>query len=133
MRPLFLDTVGLIAILDSSDQWHRAATDAWSKLTVVPPRYVSTPQVMLELANALARTELRGAVADLHDELAEHGNLLVPNAEESVAAWSAYRRGTAGAAGIVDCMSFEVMRRVGAADAFTNDRHFAAAGFTTLF
>ena len=36
-------------------------------------------------------------------------------------------------AGIVDHISFAVMRRLGIADAFTNDRHFKAAGFNTLF
>ena len=36
-------------------------------------------------------------------------------------------------AGIVDHVSFVVMRRLGISDAFTNDRHFKAAGFNTLF
>jgi len=35
--------------------------------------------------------------------------------------------------GIVDCISFAVMRRLGLTEAFTNDQHFTAAGFTTLF
>jgi len=30
-------------------------------------------------------------------------------------------------------VSFAVMRRLGITEAFTNDRHFGAAGFTTLF
>jgi len=42
-------------------------------------------------------------------------------------------RAEAGDAGIVDCVSFTVMRRLGLTEAFTNDRHFQAAGFTTLF
>ena len=43
------------------------------------------------------------------------------------------RRGDAGHAGIVDHISFVVMRRLEIADAFSNDGHFQAAGFTTLF
>ncbi len=39
----------------------------------------------------------------------------------------------AGQAGIVDQVSFVVMRRLGITEAFTNDRHFQAAGFHTLF
>ena len=35
--------------------------------------------------------------------------------------------------GFVDLISFHVMRRLGLAEAFTNDRHFQAAGFVTLF
>jgi predicted nucleic acid-binding protein len=45
----------------------------------------------------------------------------------------AYDRGDASQAGIVDHVSFIVMRRVGIRQAFTNDRHFTAAGFETLF
>jgi predicted nucleic acid-binding protein len=41
--------------------------------------------------------------------------------------------GSAGEAGIVDHLSFAIMRRLGITDAFTNDRHFAAAGFNILF
>jgi len=48
-------------------------------------------------------------------------------------AWAAYERGDAAQAGIVDHISFVVMRRLGIMEAFTNDRHFQAAGFTTLF
>src|SRR5260370_1456366 len=39
----------------------------------------------------------------------------------------------AGGAGIVDQISFVVMRRLSIARAFTNDEHFRAAGFETLF
>jgi predicted nucleic acid-binding protein len=52
---------------------------------------------------------------------------------ELAAAWAAYDRGDAAGAGIVDCISFAVMRRFGLTDVFTNDQHFAAAGFTPLF
>ena len=48
-------------------------------------------------------------------------------------AWSAFARGQAGGAGIVDHISFVVMRRLGLTDAFTNDGHFVAAGFKVLF
>ena len=40
---------------------------------------------------------------------------------------------SAGQAGIVDQVSFVVMRRLGLDEAFTNDRHFQAAGFATWF
>jgi hypothetical protein len=34
--------------------------------------------------------------------------------------------------GLVDCASFVVMQDEGITEAFTNDRHFEQAGFTTL-
>jgi predicted nucleic acid-binding protein len=48
-------------------------------------------------------------------------------------AWSAYLSGAAADAGVVDHVSFIVMRRLGVTDVFSNDRHFQAAGFNTLF
>jgi predicted nucleic acid-binding protein len=48
-------------------------------------------------------------------------------------AWASYHRGEADQAGIVDQISFRVMRRLGATEAFTNDQHFRAAGFAPLF
>ena len=59
--------------------------------------------------------------------------IIDPTAEDRSTAWAAYDRGDAGDAGIVDHVSFAVMRRLGIRQAFTNDRHFTAAGFETLF
>jgi predicted nucleic acid-binding protein len=53
--------------------------------------------------------------------------------EEVEQAWADYARGVIGSAGIVDHISFAVMRRLGITDAFSNDRHFQTAGFTILF
>ena len=61
------------------------------------------------------------------------GCLFIPSADDWRAAWAAYRRGEAGSAGIVDHLAFVVMRRLGIARVFTNDQHFAAAGFDILF
>ena len=36
-------------------------------------------------------------------------------------------------AGIVDLVSFAVLRRLGITQVFTNDKHFTAAGFEVLF
>ncbi len=57
----------------------------------------------------------------------------MPTTQDWDLAWAAYARGDAGEAGIVDHVSFIIMRRLGITDAFTNDRHFKTAGFNTLF
>ena len=65
--------------------------------------------------------------------LNRRGGLIVPTDDDWELAWAAYGRGEAGDAGIVDHVSFVIMRRLGITDAFTNDRHFQAAGFHSLF
>jgi predicted nucleic acid-binding protein len=94
---------------------------------------VTTPQVLLECGNACARRPCRTDVAQLRLDLRTSGNLIDPNAAEVDAAWDAYVLGDAAQAGIVDHISFVVMRRLGLSQAFTNDAHFRAAGFETLF
>lgn len=133
MNAVFLDTVGIIAVWDVADQWHPAAETAYRDLLGQGRRLVTTEMVLLECANAAARRPFRRRVAALRHQLTQEGLLIVPTPEEVEEAWAAYNEGEAGEAGIVDHLSFRVMRRLGLTEAFTNDQHFRAAGFTTLF
>jgi len=133
MTDVFLDTVGLLAVWDTADQWHPAADAAYQDLLRQARRLVTTPLVLLECGNAAARRPYRLRVNVLRQTLGQAGLLIDPTAQEIEGAWIAYDRGEAGQAGIVDQVSFLVMRRVGTTEAFTNDRHFQAAGFTVLF
>jgi len=63
----------------------------------------------------------------------EEGLLIEPAVQEIEQAWAAYERGEAAQAGTVDHVSFQVMRRLSITEAFTNDKHFQATGFTVLF
>lgn len=133
MTPAFLDTVGLLALWDEDDQWHGAAESAYQQIVSRRQPAVTTTFVLLECGNASARHPSRGEVCALRRTLELRNELIVPSNAEWVAAWEAYGRGEAGQAGIVDQVSFLVMRRLGITEAFTNDRHFQAAGFVTLF
>jgi predicted nucleic acid-binding protein len=94
---------------------------------------LTTTLVLYECGNAAARRPYRTAVEDLRSWLASKGWLIEPTASDLDSAWADYRAATVGAAGIVDHVSFIVMRRLGIKEASTNDKHFQAAGFTTLF
>jgi predicted nucleic acid-binding protein len=133
MKGVFLDTVGMIAVWDETDQWHADAKAAYALLFNQGRKLVTTPLVLCECGNASARRTYRQDVCELRRTLLQEGLLIEPTAQEIDNAWAAYERGGAGQAGIVDQMSFEVMRRLGITEAFTNDRHFQAAGFTVLF
>ena len=65
--------------------------------------------------------------------LRSRGELIEPTDAEVNDAWVAFERGDAGQAGIVDHISFAVMRRLEISDAFTNDRHYRATGMNPLF
>jgi predicted nucleic acid-binding protein len=130
---VFLDTVGLIARWDGRDQWHQLADEAFQRIMAERAIAVTTEAILLECGNALARTTMRSAVVVLRESLIASDQLIVPAAEEVEAAWREYERQEAGGPGIVDLISFQVMGRLGITEAFSNDRHFQVAGFTTLF
>ncbi len=133
MSKVFLDTVGLLALWDTSDQWHTAAEDAFSKLSQARSVLLTSSFVLLECGNAAAKRPYRSAVDRLRERMESCKMLIAPSEEDWNQAWHDYRRGEAGAAGIVDHVSFVIMRRLEIAEAFTNDRHFRTAGFNTLF
>ena len=133
MRSAFADTVGLIALWDRTDQWHDAAEKAFAVLAQDKTILYTTSFVMLECANAMARKPFRLEVDRLRVEMERAGLLIHPTHDEWHGAWEAYSRGEADRAGVVDHTSFLVMRRLGIGHAFTNDRHFRAAGFEVLF
>lgn len=133
MNPVFLDTVALIAVWDKADQWHDDAEPVFHNLVKTGRMILTTTLVLYECGNAAARRPYRTTVDDLRTWLAGKGWLIEPTTSDLDTAWADYRAGSAGDAGIVDHVSFVVMRRLGITEAFTNDRHFQAAGFTTLF
>jgi len=133
MKPVFLDTVGLVALWDVADQWHAVAVPVFSALLAAHRTMVTTTSVLLECGNAVSRRSYRADVCDLRQKMLATNSLIEPTLADVDQAWIDYRAGVAGDAGIVDHVSFVVMRRLGLIDAFTNDWHFAAAGFTNLF
>jgi len=133
MMPVFLDTVGLIALWDSDDQWHSAAEAAYQQIVAQRKSAFTSTYVLLECGNTAARRTFRSDVCALRMTLELRNELIVPTDADWLKAWAAYESGEAGQAGIVDHVSFAVMRRLGVTEAFTNDRHFQAAGFVTLF
>jgi predicted nucleic acid-binding protein len=130
---VFLDTVGLLVLWNENDQWHKAAHASFHELLNSQATVVTTTFVFLECGNAAARRAYRSAVARLRQQMEDGNRLIVPTNEDWKTAWAAFNGEDQSGAGIVDHVSFTVMRRLGLSKAFTNDRHFRMAGFETLF
>jgi predicted nucleic acid-binding protein len=130
---VFLDTVGLLALLDADDQWHAAAESAYQAIKAAGRDFVTTSFVLMEAGNAASRTSFRQHVSTIRRDLMERDQLVFPTAQDWERGWAMYEQNFANRAGIVDCISFAVMRSLNLTEAFTNDQHFAAAGFTPLF
>ncbi len=133
MNAVFLDTVGLLALWDRADQWHSAAEAAYSRIVAERLPFLTTTFVLLECGNGAARKPYRSKAAELRQILEQRDEVLTPTIDDWKQAWTGYEHEEAGQAGIVDHVSFVMMRRLGVTRAFTNDRHFQIAGFTVLF
>lgn len=133
MKEVFLDTVGLLAVREKSDQWHEAALGAMREFSRPGTRTWTSDSVLLECGNAVARKSYRDEFVSMRRDFLELETLVTPTDAEIELAWNAYEKRFAAGAGIVDQISFVLMRRLGITEAFTNDEHFRAAGFKTLF
>ena len=133
MRTVFLDTVGLIATWDTRDQWHAQAAPVFQALAQSSTVLVTTELVLAECANAASRKPYRSRVGVLRQHLVDQKRLVAMDETLLAECWHSYTNGKVGDAGLVDQTSFAVMRRLGIVEAFTNDLHFKAAGFTVLF
>jgi len=133
MNAVFLDTVGLLALWDVADQWHAPAEEAFADLAAARIPLVTTSLILLECGNAATRKPYRKDVVKLRSALMARGEVFEPTSAEIEVAWTAYQNLDTDRAGIVDQTSFVVMRRLGIRKAFTNDKHFEAAGFEILF
>jgi predicted nucleic acid-binding protein len=128
---VFVDTSFVLALINERDQYHEQA-DALS-FKFEESELVTTDGVLLEIGNALAkdfrqeaneiirllRTSSRVKVAQIDDHLLETG----------LAIYQKYGDKTWG---LVDCISFVVMRERGLTDVLTFDADFAAAGFFVI-
>jgi predicted nucleic acid-binding protein len=131
---IFVDTSAFYAVLDRDDEVHELARAQWAEFLSIPPHpgLVTSNYVLVEsFALSQARLGMEAArtfqdsvlpVVQVHWITPEDHGAAVH------AVLSANRRGLS----LVDCASFQLMRRLGIRQAFVFDRHFTEQGFETL-
>jgi len=130
----FLDTAFAIALSSSGDDLHRVALALADELETSPTRIVTTRAVLMEIGNALSKQRYRPAAVDLLLSLENDPKVeIVPVSGDLYAqAFKLFSERTDKEWGLVDCVSFVVMRERGITDALTSDDHFRQAGFNAL-
>jgi len=126
---IFVDTSGLLAVLDASDRWHPATRQTWEHLLTTGAELVTTSYVLVELY-ALAQRRLgMEAVRTLYTDIQPVLTVLwVDEAMHRAGVEALLGSGRRGPS-LVDCVSFVAMRQEGIVDALALDAHFAAQGF----
>ena len=129
---VFVDTSAFYALLDRDDANHAPAAARWESLLSSDTTLVSTNYVLVECA---ALVQSRFGMAAARPFMEDVAPLLtvawIDDAVHgaAVGAWLAASRRTLS---LVDCASFEVMRRRGIRKAFAFDDHFRQQGFACV-
>ena len=127
----FIDTSFIIGLINDKDQNYEKAQE-------LAPLYmrdylVTTDAVLLEIGNALSK-EFKFEAVEIFKILRNSNKTEVveisPNLFEK--GLELYEKYADKSWGLVDCISFVVMRERGITDALTCDKHFVQAGFRAL-
>jgi len=133
-REVFLDTAYAIALSSRTDTFHSKAIEVAKQLKIDSIKLVTTRAVLLEIGNALAGQRFRSAAIKLLDAVEADPSVGIVPLTESLyrQAFTLYRERPDKEWGLVDCISFVVMRERKIQDALTTDAHFQQAGYKAL-
>lgn len=128
---VFVDTSALYAVLDREDENHAAAGETFAALLDRESLLTHSYVVVETTALVQRRLGLEAARA-LTDEVLPALELVFVDESLHRAAAAALLASGARDVSLVDWTSFELMRRLGVAEAFAFDDDFARQGFTFL-
>lgn len=129
MSRVFIDTSAFLALLDADDSGHRRTRAAW--VTLLESNVsLSTSNYILVETFALVQNRLGlEAVRVFQEDIVPLLDIRPIDAQVHTAAIGALLAAGRKHLSLVDCSSFEIMRRSGIRKAFTLDRHFREQGF----
>ena len=126
---LFVDTSAFYALLDSTDANHPEAAEVWRRVVEGAEPAVTTNYVVVESTAVLQRRLGLPAVRAFIEDAVPMVQVEWVTREHHGAATSALLAAGRRGLSLVDCTSFEVMRRLGLRRAFAFDPDFEKQGF----
>lgn len=129
---VFVDTSAFLAVLDADDRGHPAVARTWKDLLGDEQDLVTSSYVLVETF-ALVQSRLGiDAARALDQDLLPAVGVIWLDDDVHRAAVSALLTAGRRQLSLVDCASFETMRRLGITTALTLDSHFAEQGFVVV-
>lgn len=129
---IFLDTSGIIAVLDEYDDFHRQAEPLWRRWINEDVPLLTSNYVVVE-ATAVGQRYLGfGAAPAIHQDLLPSVNVVWVTETLHQQAFDLLLTARRRQLSLVDCTSFALMHEVGLQNVFTFDQHFAEQGFNCL-
>jgi predicted nucleic acid-binding protein len=133
MRTVFVDTFYWIARINPRDQWYQKATELSASLNDAV--LVTSEAVLIELLNYFSEygPEMREAVARIVRRIIADPNITALAYNYEIAdGLDLFEARLDKGYSMTDCISMNIMRRVGAVEVLSHDHHFAQEGFTVL-
>ena len=130
---VFMDSSFILALVNEDDQYHWQAKRLANSSHIKGQPVLTSDAVLLEIGNALSRINREEAVRTIEDALLSPEVEVVHLTPDLFQrAFDLYKARADKTWGLVDCVSFVVMREAGVTQALTADRHFGQAGFQIL-
>jgi len=129
---VFIDTSALLAVLDRSDERHAEAKRTWEEMLNGEHTLLCHNYILVETSAVLTRRIGMEAVRVFERDVVPVLRLVWVTREIHEAAVGAHLAASRRALSLVDCASFEVMRRTGVREAFAFDPHFREFGYELL-
>jgi predicted nucleic acid-binding protein len=129
---VFVDTSAFLALLDADDEHHVKMKKVWTGLLQSDAPLITSNYVLVETF-ALVQNRLgMEAVRVFQEDMVPLFDIRWLDAPTHAVATGALLSVGRKKLSLVDCSSFEVMRRGGIRRALTLDRHFREQGFESL-
>ena len=126
---IFIDTSAFLAVLDRSDRNHTYANPFWVQIISREEVLLCHNYILVETSAVLLRRIGMKAVRVFEQDIIPVLHIIWVTKEVHSAAVSAHLMADRRSLSLVDCVSFEVMRRTGVLKAFAFDRHFRDYGY----
>ena len=127
---LFVDTSGILALVDLDDPDHAGVVDAFALGRTEELR--THAYIVVETLAVARRRFGAGAAADIIDRVLPAITVTPVDAELHAASIGGFRGAMASSVSLVDRTSFAFMRREGIERAIALDADFRAAGFVAI-
>ncbi len=131
---VFLDTSFSIALTIEKDNYHERAIDLTEQIGIAETRIFTTQAVILEIGNSLSKLKYRRAAVGIIQRLQNDSNVSIISLTGELydQAFELFSSRPDKEWGLVDCVSFVVMKAENIEAALTTDEHFLQAGFRAL-
>jgi len=127
----FVDTSAFLAVLDGSDKNHKIAKSFWERIISEENVLLCHNYILIETSALILQRFGMEAVRVFEHDIIPVLRIMWVTKDIHSAAVSAHLMADRCTLSLVDCVSFEAMRRSGVRKAFAFDRHFREYGYET--